>query len=294
MPSGCVPTLRCSSLPPTHTFTRGGGHESDGTPTCSNSQGVKTIVEHGANSYACSFDKDCASTTPAVFIPSPSSPPLPTRGGASLAEPSSCHRPSVLEMAHLASSLVRPAGYVEAEAPPSPNAVPWHIDLCQLGPGKSTSTSDPPKKTSGPEGSEPSIPHPQPAAATAEEGPTTQKTASSPRSKAPAPCSRFCMPLIIWATQTSAASDLLGVGECGSTFTPYVSPTTAASTIQKAYRYYTVRRVTRQERRWQIQLLLAHIELEHNMTCAMRELQDSKDFVYSVCDYYWILNVYPG
>jgi hypothetical protein len=102
------------------------------------------------------------------------------------------------------------------------------------------------------------------------------------------------MPLIFWATQTLAVSDLLGVGECGSTFTPYVSPTTAASTIQKAYRYYTVRRVTRQERRWQIQLLLAHIELEHNMTCAMRELQDNKDFVYSVCDYYWILNVYPG
>ena len=69
-----------------HTFTRGGARVQ--TLTCRNSPGVKTIVEHGTNSYACSFDKDCASTTPAVFFPSPS-PPLPTRGGASLAEPSS-------------------------------------------------------------------------------------------------------------------------------------------------------------------------------------------------------------
>ena len=29
-----------------------------------------------------------------------------------------------------------------------------------------------------------------------------------------------CMPLIFWATQTLAASDLFGVGDCGSTFTP--------------------------------------------------------------------------
>jgi hypothetical protein len=107
------------------------------------------------------------------------------------------------------------------------------------------------------------------------------------------------MPLIFRATQTLAASDLLGVGDCGSKFTPYVSPTTAAATIQKAtiqkaYRYCTIRRVT-QQRRWQIQLFLAQIELEHNMTCAMRELQDSGDFVYSVCcDNYWILDVDPG
>ena len=90
------------------------------------------------------------------------------------------------------------------------------------------------------------------------------------------------MPLIFWATQTLAASVLLGVGDGGSTFIPYVSPTTAATTIQKAYRYYTIRWVTRQ-RRLQIQLFLAQIELEHNMTCAMRDLQDSDDFVYSVC-----------
>ena len=102
------------------------------------------------------------------------------------------------------------------------------------------------------------------------------------------------MPLIFWATQALAASDLLGVGDCGSIFTLYVSPTTAATTIQKAYRYYTIRWVTRQ-RRLQIQLFLAQIELEHNMTCAMRELQDSDDFFYSVCcDNYWILDVDPG
>jgi hypothetical protein len=88
-----------------------------------------------------------------------------------------------------------------------------------------------------------------------------------------------CMPLIFWATQTLAASDLLGVGDCGSTFPPYVSPTTAAATIQKAYPYSTIRRATRQ-RRWQIQLFLAQIELEHNMTCAMRDLQDSDDLMF--------------
>ena len=79
------------------------------------------------------------------------------------------------------------------------------------------------------------------------------------------------MPLIFWATQTLAASDLLGVGDCGSKFPPYVSPTTAAATIQKAYRYSTIR---------QIQLFLAQIELERNMTCAMWDLQDSDDFVF--------------
>ena len=94
-----------------------------------------------------------------------------------------------------------------------------------------------------------------------------------------------CMPLVFWATQTLAASDLLGVGDCGSTFPPYVSPTTAAATIQKAYRYSTIRRVTRQ-RRWQIQLFLAQIELECNMTCAMQDLQDSDDleFVWTRVD----------
>jgi hypothetical protein len=52
-----------------------------------------------------------------------------------------------------------------------------------------------------------------------------------------------CMPLIFWATQTMAASDLLGVGD-GSMSTSYISPTSAASRIQLAYRSY-VRRVSR-------------------------------------------------
>jgi hypothetical protein len=45
------------------------------------------------------------------------------------------------------------------------------------------------------------------------------------------------MPLIFWAKQTMAASDLLGVGD-GSMSTTYISPTSAASCIQLAYRSY--------------------------------------------------------
>jgi hypothetical protein len=52
----------------------------------------------------------------------------------------------VLETAHLASSLVRPAGYIEAEAPPSPSSVPWRFGLCQLGLGLLSSTSNPDQK----------------------------------------------------------------------------------------------------------------------------------------------------
>ena len=56
------------------------------------------------------------------------------------------------------------------------------------------------------------------------------------------------MPLIFQATgtQTMAASDLLGVGECSSTLKPYISPTAAATIIQMAYRCYIARRVTQQ------------------------------------------------
>jgi hypothetical protein len=50
------------------------------------------------------------------------------------------------------------------------------------------------------------------------------------------------MPLIFWATQTMAASDLIGVGD-GSMSPTYISPTSAASRIQTAYRSY-VRRVS--------------------------------------------------
>jgi hypothetical protein len=49
-----------------------------------------------------------------------------------------------------------------------------------------------------------------------------------------------CMPLIFWAAQTMAASNLLGVGE--TTLKIYISPTSAASKIQYAYRHHLVRR----------------------------------------------------
>ncbi len=48
------------------------------------------------------------------------------------------------------------------------------------------------------------------------------------------------MPLTFWAAQTMAASTLLGVGEHTSTFTCYISPTSAASSIQQAYRLYLI------------------------------------------------------
>ncbi len=48
---------------------------------------------------------------------------------------SGCHCSSVLETTHLASLLVRPAGSVEAEAPPSPSTLPWRINLCQISLG---------------------------------------------------------------------------------------------------------------------------------------------------------------
>ena len=143
-----------------------------------------------------------------VFVPSLSTTPN-TRGNKP-GRASSCHHPPVLEMAHLASSLVRPAGSVEAEASPSPNTVPWCIDLCQLGSGKSSSTSDPDRKVLRPEGFKPSLPHPWPAATTTEDEASTQTTASSPRSKASAPCSRF------WRGGIVYAPDLLGYTNFGS------------------------------------------------------------------------------
>jgi hypothetical protein len=51
------------------------------------------------------------------------------------------------------------------------------------------------------------------------------------------------MPLIFWATQTMAASTLLGVGE--PKLTSYISPTSAATTIQQAYRLYLLRHTRR-------------------------------------------------
>jgi hypothetical protein len=52
-----------------------------------------------------------------------------------------------------------------------------------------------------------------------------------------------CMPLVFWATQTMAASSLLGGGE--PKLTSYISPTSAASNIQQAYRLYLIRRTGR-------------------------------------------------
>ena len=51
------------------------------------------------------------------------------------------------------------------------------------------------------------------------------------------------MPLIFWAAQTMAASTLLGVGE--PKLTSYISPTSAATSIQQAYRLYLVRHTRR-------------------------------------------------
>jgi hypothetical protein len=48
------------------------------------------------------------------------------------------------------------------------------------------------------------------------------------------------MPLTFWVAQTMAASNLLGVGLRTSTFTCYISPTSAASSIQQAYRLYLI------------------------------------------------------
>jgi len=48
-----------------------------------------------------------------------------------------------------------------------------------------------------------------------------------------------CMPMVFWAAQTIAASTLLGVG--ATTLTIYISPTSAASKIQQAYRFYRIR-----------------------------------------------------
>jgi hypothetical protein len=86
------------SLPPTP--SHGGGHGYDGTLTCRSSSGVKPIAEQGASSYACSFDEDYISTTHAVFAFSLSS--NSEKGGSKSGRTSSCHRPPVLETAHLA------------------------------------------------------------------------------------------------------------------------------------------------------------------------------------------------
>jgi len=137
----CTSTTPADFVPylPPSPSQRGDG--SDGTHTCHNSTGVKPIAGQGASSYACSLNADCLSTTKAVFVFPLSS--NSTKGGSKPGRASSCHRPPVLETAHLALPLVQPAGSIKAEAPPSPSTVPWRVDLCQLGSGQSSSTPSP-------------------------------------------------------------------------------------------------------------------------------------------------------
>jgi hypothetical protein len=52
------------------------------------------------------------------------------------------------------------------------------------------------------------------------------------------------MPLVFWAAQTMAASSLLGVRE--PQLTPYISPASAATTIQLVYRFH-LRRVSKHQ-----------------------------------------------
>ena len=53
----------------------------------------------------------------------------------------------------------------------------------------------------------------------------------------------MCMPMVFWAAQTMAAYGLLGVRE--PKFMSYISPTSAATTVQLAYHSY-VKQVVRQ------------------------------------------------
>jgi hypothetical protein len=91
----------------------------------------------------------------------------------------------------------------------------------------------------------------------------------------------LCMPFCFWATQTAvAAADLLaGAGQ--SQFTPYLSPHKAATAIQHAYRSYLHDWPYRQQVA-EIALSLEVYKLERNMALAMRDLEDSDDFVYTV------------
>ena len=89
------------------------------------------------------------------------------------------------------------------------------------------------------------------------------------------------MPLCFWATQTAvAAADLLA-GAGRSQFTPYLSPHKAATAIQHAYRSYLRDRPYRQQVT-EIALSLEVYKLECNMALAVRDSEDSDDFVYTV------------
>ena len=227
VPIGCVPTLRCPSLPPTHTFTKGGAwvrwHPHPPLIGCPSplSSMAQTITP-------ARFMK----TAPQQCLQSSSypSPPLPTQGGTSLAEHQAAtvlqcwkrhiwlrrwfNQQALLKQKRLRlQTLFRKA---------STYASLVRGNLCPP-PAPTKKSSDPkvlnhPFRTRG---------HPLPRRPGRRHWPRAPDSGGGPS----------CMPLVFWAIQTLAASDLLGVRECGSTFTPYVSPTTAATTIQKAYQY---------------------------------------------------------
>ena len=72
------------------------------------------------------------------------------------------------------------------------------------------------------------------------------------------------MPLVFWATQTIAASSLLGGGE--PKLASYISPTSAASSIQQAYRLYLIRQA-----RWILPQLSGAYKSQPGCTVATEE-----------------------
>ena len=223
-------------LSPPPTPSQRGEHGSDGTLTCRYSPGVKPIAEQGTSSYACSFKEDCISPPHAVFIFSLSS--NSERGGASLAE----HRAAtvlqcwkrriwlcLLKQKRLRlQSLCRGASTYASSV--------W---------GNRHSPPTPAEKTSDPKDlRHPFRTHGQPLPLR-KRGRRHKRPRCRPgrRHRPRAPDSGggpLCMPLIFWATQTIAASNLLGVEDIN--ITSYISPISAASTIQYAYRHHIIRR----------------------------------------------------
>ncbi len=89
--------------------------------------------------------------------------------------------------------------------------------------------------------------------------------------------------LCFWATQTAGAALDLCVGARRPTFTPCLPPHTAATVIQHAYHSYIDH-----EWEWWQKLSWAGYALEREMNPAMHDLRHSDNFVFLVCDGYWI------
>jgi hypothetical protein len=180
-------TSLTSSLPPT---TEHGGEPRrvDVTLACT-VWGYKAIDKLDHAFQAGSFDNNSHLSIKGVAVFSLST--TSKGGGSKPGQASSRHHSPVLEMAYLASLLVCPADQVEAETPLYPNTLSWRFNLCQVGWGHLSSTSDPDQQALQLEGFTLSLPHPWPAATTAEEGATTQTTTLLPRLKALASCYRF-------------------------------------------------------------------------------------------------------